>query len=174
MIGLGILKQTSANLIKVTNGIKEEFIKIQKDLPDNIKIYQSYDTSLFVSEALKVIFTLLFAICLVTTIILLFLRNLKSKLIPIITVPISILSTFIFLNFFGFSLNLITLLALVLCTGLVIDDSIVVLENIHKKIESGIPREVGCYFRIKRGLLCNNINIHSSYKYFLTNYFLRR
>ena len=71
MIGLGILKQTSANLIKVTNGIKEEFIKIQKDLPDNIKIYQSYDTSLFVSEALKeVIFTLLFAICLVTTIIL--------------------------------------------------------------------------------------------------------
>ena len=140
MIGLGILKQTSANLIKVTNGIKEEFKKIKKELPDNIKIYQSYDTSLFVSEALnEVIFTLLFAICLVTAIILLFLRNIKSTLIPIITVPISILSTFIFLNFFGFSLNLITLLALVLCTGLVIDDSIVMLENIHKKIDSGTP-----------------------------------
>jgi len=141
MIGLGILKQSSANLIKVTNGIKEEFIKIKKDLPDNINIYQSYDTSLFVSEALnEVIFTLFFAICLVTSIILLFLRNFKSTLIPVITVPISILSTFIFLNFFGFSLNLITLLALVLCTGLVIDDSIVMLENIHKKIELGIPR----------------------------------
>ena len=61
----------------------------------------------------------------------------KSTVIPFLTVPISILSTFIFLNFFGFSINLITLLALVLCAGLVIDDSIVMLENIHKKIEAG-------------------------------------
>ncbi len=141
MIGLGILKQTSANLLDVTNAVKEEFIKIQSDLPKNIKIYQSYDTSLFVSEALQeVIFTLCFAVLFVTIIILLFLKNLKSTLIPIITVPISILSTFIFLNFFNYSLNLITLLALVLCTGLVIDDSIVMLENIHKKMESGKSR----------------------------------
>ncbi len=141
MIGLGILKQTSANLIEVTNNVKEEFKKIKKELPENIKIYQSYDTSLFVSEALnEVIFTLCFAVLLVTFIILFFLRNFKSTLIPLITVPISILSTFIFLNFLGFSLNLITLLALVLCTGLVIDDSIVMLENIHKKIESGMSR----------------------------------
>ena len=74
---------------------------------------------------------------LVTIIILVFLKNIKSTLIPVVTVPISIVSTFIFLNIFGFSLNLITLLALVLCTGLVIDDSIVMLENIHKKIEEG-------------------------------------
>ncbi len=138
MIGLGILKQKSANLIEVTDKVKEEFEKIQRELPENIKIYQSYDTSIFVSEALKeVIFTLCFAMFLVSIIILLFLRNIKSTLIPVITVPISILSTFIFLNLFGFSLNLITLLALVLCTGLVIDDSIVMLENIHKKIEAG-------------------------------------
>ena len=138
MIGLGIIKQTSANLIKVTDLIKDEFLEIKKDLPDNIKIYESYDTSLFVSEALKdVIFTLCFAVLLVTLIILLFLRNLKSTIIPFITVPISILSTFIFLNFFGYSINLITLLALVLCTGLVIDDSIVMLENIYKKVEGG-------------------------------------
>ena len=64
-------------------------------------------------------------------------KNIRTTLIPFLTVPISILSTFIFLNFFGFTINLITLLALVLCTGLVIDDSIVMLENIHKKIESG-------------------------------------
>ncbi len=141
MIGLGILKQTSANLIDVTNGVKDEFKQIKKELPDNIKIYQSYDTSLFVSEALnEVIFTLCFAVLLVTFIILFFLRNLKSTLIPLITVPISLLSTFIFLNFLGYSLNLITLLALVLCTGLVIDDSIVMLENIHKKMESGLSR----------------------------------
>ena len=138
MIGLGILKQKSSNLIEVTDNVKKEFSKIKNELPENIKIYQSYDTSLFVSEALnEVIFTLCFAVLLVTFIILLFLRDIKSTIIPVLTVPISILSTFIFLNAFGFSLNLITLLALVLCTGLVIDDSIVMLENIHKKIESG-------------------------------------
>ncbi len=138
MVGLGILKQKSANLIEVTDRIKEEFKKIQSELPKNIKIYQSYDTSLFVSEALQeVIFTLCFAMFLVTIIILVFLKNIKSTLIPVVTVPISIISTFIFLNLFGFSLNLITLLALVLCTGLVIDDSIVMLENIHKKVEEG-------------------------------------
>ena len=138
MIGLGILKQKSANLIDVTDRIKDEFEKIKSELPKNIKIYQSYDTSLFVSEALQeVIFTLCFAMFLVTIIILVFLKNIKSTLIPVVTVPISIVSTFIFLNFFGFSLNLITLLALVLCTGLVIDDSIVMLENIHKKVEEG-------------------------------------
>ena len=141
MIGLGILKQTKANLLKVTNGVKDEFKKIKKDLPKNMKIYQSYDTSLFVSEALKeVIFTLCLAIILVTFIILIFLRNFTSTLIPFLTVPISILSTFIFLNLFGYTLNLITLLALILCTGLVIDDSIVMLENIHKKIESGMTK----------------------------------
>ena len=141
MIGLGILKQTSANLIEVTNGVKDEFFKIKENLPKNIKIYQSYDTSLFVSEALKeVIFTLCFAIILVTLIILIFLKNIRTTIIPFLTVPISILSTFIFLNIFGFTINLITLLALVLCTGLVIDDSIVMLENIHKKIESGSSR----------------------------------
>ena len=110
MIGLGILKQTEANLIKVTDGVKNEFIKIKNELPANIKIYQSYDTSLFVSEALKeVIFTLCFAISLVTIIILIFLRNITTTIIPFLTVPISILSTFIFLNFFGYTLNLITL-----------------------------------------------------------------
>ena len=119
MIGLGILKQKSANLIDVTDKVKDEFIKIKKELPNNINIYQSYDTSLFVSEALsEVIFTLCFAVLLVTIIILIFLRDIKSTFIPVLTVPISILSTFIFLNYFGFSLNLITLLALVLCTGL--------------------------------------------------------
>ena len=106
-----------------------------------MKIYQSYDTSLFVSEALnEVIFTLCFAIILVTIIILIFLQNIRTTIIPFLTVPISILSTFIFLNLPGYTINLITLLALVLCTGLVIDDSIVMLENIHKKIESGSSR----------------------------------
>ena len=76
MIGLGILKQTEANLIKVTNGVKNEFKKIKDELPQNIKIYESYDTSIFVSEALKeVIFTLCFAVLLVTIIIFIFLKT---------------------------------------------------------------------------------------------------
>ncbi len=141
MIGLGIVKQTSANLIKVTQGIKKEFNLIQKNLPQNIKIYQSYDTSVFVAEALKdVIITLCLAIFLVTLVILFFLKNFRSTLIPFLTVPLSLLSSFIFLNIFGFSVNLITLLALVLCTGLVVDDSIVMLENIYRKIEEGEER----------------------------------
>lgn len=139
MIGLGIIKQNSANLIKVTSGVKNEFKNIQDSLPRSIKIYQSYDTSIFVSEALnEVIFTLCFAIILVTLVILFFLKNIKISIIPFLTVPISLLASFIFLNFFGFSINLITLLALVLCTGLVVDDSIVMLENIYNKIEKGM------------------------------------
>ena len=121
MIGLGVIKQTSGNLIKVTSGIKNEFFKIKKNLPSNINIYQSYDTSVFVSEALNdVIFTLCLAILLVTIVIFIFLKNLSSSLIPFITVPISLLASFIFLNLLGYSINLITLLALVLCTGLVV------------------------------------------------------
>ena len=138
MIGLGILKQTEANLIKVTNGVKNEFRKIKDELPQNIKIYESYDTSIFVSEALKeVIFTLCFAVLFGNYNNFYFFKNFRTLLIPFLTVPISILSTFIFLNLFGYTINLITLLALVLCTGLVIDDSIVMLENIYKKVELG-------------------------------------
>ena len=138
MVGLGIVKQTSGNLIKVVAGIKDEFIKIEKTLPKNIYIYQSYDTSIFVSEALQdVIFTLCLAVLLVTIVILFFLRSLKAAIIPFLTVPISLIASFILLNVFGFSINLITLLALILCTGLVVDDSIVMLENIHRKIEEG-------------------------------------
>ncbi|MBH43799.1 MAG: multidrug transporter AcrB [Rickettsiales bacterium] len=138
MVGLGIVKQTSGNLIKVAQGVKKEFKKIQTTLPENIKIYQSYDTSIFVSEALNdVIFTLCLAIFLVTLVIFIFLRNLRSALIPFLTVPISLIGSFILLGLFGFSINLITLLALVLCTGLVVDDSIVMLENIYQKIEEG-------------------------------------
>ena len=88
-------------------------------------------------------------------------------------VPISILSTFIFLNFFGYTLNLITLLALVLCTGLVIDDSIVMLENIYKKVESGLSKTKAS-IQVQRGCFCNYFNLNSLNLYFYTNNFYRR
>ena len=98
MIGLGILKQTSANLIDVTDGVKEEFLKIKENLPKNIKIYQSYDTSLFVSEALnEVIFTLCFAIILVTIIILNFSSKYKNDNYSILNC-----SNFYFINIYFF------------------------------------------------------------------------
>ncbi len=138
MISFGIVKQTSANLLSVSKGVLNEFEDIKKDLPDDIKIYKSWDTSIFVKEALiEVLITLLLAISFVAVVIIFFLKNISLSIVPFITVPISILASFIFLNFFGFSVNLITLLALVLCTGLVVDDSIVMLENIFKKIEQG-------------------------------------
>ena len=88
-----------------------------------------------------------------------FFKNIRTTIIPFLTVPISILSTFIFLNIFGFTINLITLLALVLCTGLVIDDSIVMLENIHKKIESGSSRLEAALSGSKGSNFCNHIDI---------------
>ena len=174
MIGLGILKQTEANLIKVTNGVKNEFRKIKDELPQNIKIYESYDTSIFVSEALKeVIFTLCFAVLLVAIIIFIFLKNFRTLLIPFLTVPISILSTFIFLNLFGYTINLITLLALVLCTGLVIDDSIVMLENIYKKVELGSSKIEAAIQGSKEFFFCNCFNIVCFNKYIFSNSFPR-
>ena len=138
MISFGIVKQTSANLISMSNLVLKEFERIKKDLPPEVNIYKSWNTSSFVTKALEeVLITLLLAISLVTIVIIFFLKNVSISFIPFLTVPVSILSTFIFLNFFGFSINLITLLALVLCTGLVVDDSIVMLENIYRKIEEG-------------------------------------
>ena len=174
MIGLGILKQTEANLIKVTNGVKNEFRKIKDELPQNIKIYESYDTSIFVSEALKeVVFTLCFAVLLVTIIIFIFFKNFRTLLIPFLTVPISILSTFIFLNLFGYTINLITLLALVLCTGLVIDDSIVMLENIYKKVELGSSKIEAAIQGSKEVFFCNCFHIVCFDKYIFSNSFPR-
>ena len=137
MISFGIVKQTSANLISMSNLVLKEFERIKKDLPPEVNIYKSWNTSSFVTKALEEVLTLLLAISLVTIVIIFFLKNISISFIPFLTVPVSILSTFIFLNFFGFSINLITLLALVLCTGLVVDDSIVMLENIYRKIEEG-------------------------------------
>ena len=136
MIGLGILKQTEANLIKVTNGVKNEFRKIKDELPQNIKFMKAM-IHLFCFRSIKRSLSPLLCSTFGNYNNFIFLKNFRTLLIPFLTVPISILSTFIFLNLFGYTINLITLLALVLCTGLVIDDSIVTLENIYKKVELG-------------------------------------
>lgn len=136
MVGLGIIKQSTANTIEVARAVKAEAARINQTLPDGLMLRDSYDTSVFVEGAIReVVFTLFLAIALVILTIYLFLGSARATLVPAVTVPVSLISTFIALNLLGFSVNLLTLLALVLAIGMVVDDAIVVLENIFRRIE---------------------------------------
>lgn len=136
MIGLGIVKQSTANTIEVARGAKEEAARINKTLPEGLKIDYSYDSSIFIEQSIREVYnTLAIAIGLVVLIIYLFLGNLRATLVPAVTVPVSLVATFIVLSALGYSVNLLTLLALVLAIGLVVDDAIVVLENISRRID---------------------------------------
>ncbi|WP_280567670.1 efflux RND transporter permease subunit [Chromohalobacter sp. 296-RDG] len=136
MVGLGVMKQSTANILEVSQGIKAEMERLKSTLPDGMQLRLNFDSSVFVSGALKeVVATLFIAMGLVVIVIFLFLGNVRTTLVPAVTVPISIIGTFIALNAFGFTLNLLTLLALVLAIGLVVDDAIVVLENVHRRMQ---------------------------------------
>lgn len=138
MIGIGIIKQSKANTIGVVDAAKAEVERIKPYLPEGVKIIESYDTSVFIKNAVKEVYiTLAIAIGLVILVIYMFLGSVRATLIPAVAVPVSIISTFILLYMFGFSINLLTLLALVLAIGLVVDDAIVVLENIYRRVEEG-------------------------------------
>ncbi len=138
MVGIGVVKQSTANTLDVLDGIKAEVSRINAELPEGLSLVYSSDDSLFIREAINnVYFTIAITTTLVGLVILLFLGSLRAMLIPLVTIPVCLTASFIVLAMFGFSVNLITLLALVLCIGLVVDDSIVVLENIHRRIEEG-------------------------------------
>jgi len=137
-VGLGIIKQSQANTLDVSRAAKVEMARVAKQLPDGMNIDESYDTSVFIEESLKQVgYTLGVAVLLVISIIYLFLGTARATIIPAVTVPVSLISSFIFLNSLGFSVNLLTLLALILAIGLVVDDAIVVLENVYHRIETG-------------------------------------
>ncbi|MDF1741542.1 MAG: efflux RND transporter permease subunit [Verrucomicrobiales bacterium] len=137
-VGLGIIKQSQANTIDVSKAAAVEMDRIRPHLPEGMDLQSSYDTSVFISESLKqVAATLFISVGLVIAVIYLFLGSARATLIPAVTVPVSLISAFIVLNAFGFSINLLTLLALILAIGLVVDDAIVVLENVYHRIESG-------------------------------------
>ncbi|SFR54533.1 efflux RND transporter permease subunit [Thiomicrospira sp. ALE5] len=138
MIGLGIIKQSTANTITVAEGAADEVARLNAILPEGMAIKASYDSSVFIKSAINEVYkTLAIAIVLVMLVILLFLRSVRVALIPLVTVPVSIIATFWVLWMLGFSINLLTLLALVLAIGLVVDDAIVVLENVQRHIEKG-------------------------------------
>lgn len=138
MVGVGIIKQSTANTLKVAELAKAQKDRINRTLPEGMSLEDSYDASVFVENAVQEVYkTLFIALGLVALVMIFFLRSLKAALIPLITLPISILATFWLLYQFGFTINLLTLLALVLAIGLVVDDAIVVLENIQRHIEMG-------------------------------------
>jgi multidrug efflux pump len=147
MIGLGIIKQSTANTIAVADRAKAEMARINPSLPEGMEIKQSFDTSVFVRDAIKEVYkTLGIAIGLVVLVIFLFLGSVRAMLVPAVTVPVSLVATFTVLLALGFSVNILTLLALVLAIGLVVDDAIVVLENIHRRMEQyGETRLVAAY-----------------------------
>ncbi len=147
MIGLGIVKQSKANTIDVAKAAIAMGERVQQDLPEGMQIINSYDTSVFVEGAIHEVYkTLFFALFLVATVIFIFLRDWRALLIPVVTVPISLLATFTVLYTFGFSLNLLTLLGLVLAIGLVVDDAIVVLENISRRMREGETPLVAAFY----------------------------
>lgn len=146
MIGLGIVKQSKANTLAVAKAAKEAIARIEETLPENIFIVESYDSSIFIEESINEVYdTLGIAMAMVIIVIYLFLGNVRATLIPAVTVPISLIASFIVLYSLGFSINLLTLLALVLAIGLVVDDAIVVLENIYRRIEMGEPALLAAY-----------------------------
>lgn len=139
-IGLGIAKQSNANALDVIRGTKEEMAKIRESLPPEIIMEVAFDSALFIEAAIhEVYFTIGLTLLLVVLVIWLFLGDLRATIIPALAIPVSLLGSFVVLMALGFSINLLTLLALVLAIGLVVDDAIVVLENIYKRIEEGQP-----------------------------------
>jgi len=147
MVGIGIIKQSTANTIEVADAAKAKVQRINPTLPEGMEIKQSYDTSVFVKGAISEVYkTLGIAILLVVSVIFLFLGSVRATLVPAVTVPVSLVATFLVLWLLGFSINIITLLALVLAIGLVVDDAIVMLENIHRRMEQyGETRLVAAY-----------------------------
>ena len=137
-IGLGVVRQTKSNVLKVASAVKNELELIRPSLPENIEMSVGYDQSIFVEQSIsEVRFALFISMIMVILVIYFFLGSTAATFIPAITIPVSLISTFYIIYALGYSLNVLTFLALVLAIGLIVDDSIVVLENIKRRIESG-------------------------------------
>lgn len=138
-VALGIVKQATANPLAVSEAIRTMLPSIKAGLPEGMELDVAYDTSIFIDRSIHAVYhTILEAVVLVILVIFLFLRNFRSTMIPLVTIPISLIGTFAMMYMFNFSINTLTLLSLVLTIGLVVDDAIVMLENIYRHIEEGM------------------------------------
>lgn len=139
MVAMAIIPQPGSNYIDIADAFYKQYEQLQKDLPKDFKLNIAIDNTVFVKKAItEVVETLAISIILVILVIYLFFRNWSIALRPLIDIPVSLIATFFIMWLFGFSINVLTLLAIVLATGLVVDDGIVVTENIFKKVEKGM------------------------------------
>ena len=145
MVGIAVVTQPGSNSIEIADNFYERIELIKKDLPADIELGIGFDNTEYIRESIsEVQQTIIVAFALVVVIIFLFLRDWRTTLIPVLTIPISLIGAFFVMYIFGFSINVLTLLGIVLAIGLVVDDTIVVLENIYSKIEGGMePEEAG-------------------------------
>ena len=139
MVAIAVVPQPGSNYLEIADAFYIEYEKLKKDLPEDFKLNVVIDDTVFVRKAVtEVAETLLISVILVILVIFLFFRNWSLALRPLIDIPVSLIATFFIMWMFGFSINVLTLLAIVLATGLVVDDGIVVTENIYKKVEEGM------------------------------------
>jgi len=137
-VAVRVLRQSQANLLDVASAVKAMVPEIKRNLPSDVDVQIAYDTSVFVERSVKEVYrTLIEAGVLVVLTIFAFLRDWRATLVPLLAIPVSLIGAFAAMSWFGFSINLLTLLALVLAVGLVVDDAIVMLENIYRRIEGG-------------------------------------
>ncbi|SFR65220.1 multidrug efflux pump [Marinobacter daqiaonensis] len=137
-IGMGVIRQSKANTVSVSDAVRAELESIRETLPPEVTIAESYDESIFIRASIKeVVTTLAIAVSLVILVIFLFLRSWRATLIPAVTIPVAVIGAFIGLGLLGFSINVLTLLAIILAIGLVVDDAIVMLENVQRRIDDG-------------------------------------
>ncbi len=140
-LNIGVIKQAVANPLDLSNAVRAEVVKMNQSLPPGMKLVVAYDTSVFIERSIHSVFeTIGEAILLVVLVIFFFLRSLRATVIPIVTIPVALVGAFALMYFMGFTINTLTLLAMVLAIGLVVDDAIVMLENIFRHIEDGMPR----------------------------------
>ncbi len=138
-VALGVIRQATANPLDLSAGVRQLLVKVQKDLPPGVTIEVANDNSVFIDRSIKSVYTTIGeAVVLVALVILIFLRTFRASIIPLLTIPVALIGTFALMALAGFSINTLTLLALVLAIGLVVDDAIVMLENIYRHIEEGM------------------------------------
>ncbi|BCR06760.1 acriflavin resistance protein [Desulfuromonas versatilis] len=138
-VALGLVKQSVANPLEISQALREMLPGLQASLPEGMQARIAYDSSVFIERSIDNVFSsIVEAVALVLLIIFFFLRSLRSTLIPLVTIPVSLVGSFALMWMLGFSINTLSLLAMVLAVGLVVDDAIVVLENVHRHVEEGL------------------------------------
>jgi len=153
-VGIGIRKQTGTNTVQVIDRVKKELDRINRTLPPGMKINTAFDQSIFIKDSMnQVQHHLIIGSILAVIAVFIFLRNIRTTLISAVALPVSIIATFTLIRAFGFTFNNLTMLALTLSVGILIDDAIIVIENIYRHIEEGMsPREAASFATSEIGL----------------------